>query len=71
MLTLDNLACRYHCLPSEALRRASTFDLYVLDLSAKWEKHKQDLTEGKTVSHGLTQDEMKQMIAATRSGDGI
>ena len=26
MITIDNLAHRYHCLPSEALARASTYD---------------------------------------------
>jgi hypothetical protein len=40
LITLDNLAHRYHCLPSEALARASTFDLKVLDTSTKWHNYK-------------------------------
>lgn len=69
MLTLDNLATRYHCLPSEALMNASTFDLYVLDISAKWARHQQDVQEGRTPSGNLpSQDEMKAMIANARSG---
>lgn len=68
MLTLDNLATRYHCLPSEALSRASTFDLYVLDVSAKWARHQQDVQEGRTPSGKLpSQEEMKAMIASVRS----
>jgi len=34
-------------LPSEALSRATTFDLYVLDVSTRWLTYRQDLAEGK------------------------
>ena len=67
ILTLDNLATRYHCLPSEAMANGTTFDLYVLDVSAKWSKRQQDISEGKTVEHKLTQAEMFDMIARARS----
>ena len=67
ILTLDNLATRYHCLPSEAMANGTTFDLYVLDVSAKWSKHQQDISEGKTVEHKLTQAEMLTMIDRARS----
>lgn len=66
ILTLDNLACRYHCLPSEAMAKGTTFDLYVLDVSAKWNKRQQDISEGKTVEHKLSQEEMMAMIATAR-----
>ena len=39
LLSLDNLAKRYGILPSEALGRATTFDLHVLDLSTKFQNH--------------------------------
>lgn len=68
ILTLDNLAYRYNCLPSEALERATTLDLYVLDVSTKWAKYRQDIAEGRTVDHGLKQDELKAMLANVRSG---
>ena len=51
ILSLDNLATRYHLLPSEALERATTFDLYVLDTGARWVRHQQDLADGKTSSN--------------------
>lgn len=41
LITIDNLAHRYNCLPSEALERATTFDLLVLDTSTKWHNYKQ------------------------------
>lgn len=63
-LTLDNLAHRYQLLPSEALARATTFDLYVLDISTKWVKYQQDLQEGRTgrATPRLNTEEMMAMI---------
>ena len=67
VLTLDNLAHRYSCLPSEAMRRGNTFDLYVLDVSAKWNKHQQEKADGKTSSANKpTQAEMLAMIKQVR-----
>ena len=37
MITIDNLAHRYGCLPSEIVNRATTFDLEILHVSSKWE----------------------------------
>lgn len=66
ILSLDNLAHRYKCLPSEAMSRASTFDLYVLDVSSKWVKYQQDLADGKTVKKQPTQQQMLDMVAKLR-----
>lgn len=68
LLTLDNLANRYNCLPSQALAQGTTFDLHVLDVSAKWSKHQQEVAEGKSPqAKKLTQAEMLAMIARARS----
>lgn len=45
-ITLDNLAHRYNCLPSEAFARATTFDLYILDISARWVRHQENKSNG-------------------------
>lgn len=70
ILTLDNLAHRYNCLPSEALSRANTLDLYVLDVSAKWSKYQQDKTEQGNQfvkpAPKLSVEDMKAMIARTK-----
>lgn len=69
MITLDNLAHRYNCLPSEALSRATTLDLKVLDISARWSNRQRDIAEGKdsaTLTPDLSIDEMKSMIARVR-----
>lgn len=71
ILTLDNLAHRYNCLPSEALARATTLDLHVLDISARW-SNKQSAeanNSGETITPKLSVDEMKSMIARVRERD--
>lgn len=69
MVTLNNLAVNYKMLPSEALMRASTFDLKVLDISTKWEKRKVELAESKIPGKStpkLTEQEMLDMIKRAR-----
>ena len=69
MLTLNNLANEYWLLPSEALSRATTFDLYVLDLSARYFRHKQDQADGKVskLDKTYTTDELREMLHNARS----
>jgi hypothetical protein len=65
ILTLDNLAQRYKCLPSEALDRATTFDLRVLEVQSQWERRQRDIAEGKQsakASPKLSQQQMQAMI---------
>lgn len=67
LLTLDNLANRYNCLPSQALEYGTTFDLHVLDVSAKWSKRQQEIAEGKTPQGRLpTEAEMLEMMKRVR-----
>lgn len=72
ILTLDNLASRYHCLPSEALERGTTLDLHVLDISARWNRYQHDLADGKVKKEKSmpTQDEMFAMIKQVREQHG-
>lgn len=70
LLTLDNLAHRYNCLPSEALSRASTFDLRVLEIHGLWEKRQRDVAEGKIPAKAtpkLSQEQMMAMIARVKN----
>ncbi|CAB4137494.1 hypothetical protein UFOVP327_29 [uncultured Caudovirales phage] len=70
ILTLDNLACRYNVLPSEALGRATTFDLHVMDTAVRHQRHQQaraeleqDLKSGRARPVAPpTQDQMKAML---------
>jgi hypothetical protein len=45
ILTLDNLACRHHVLPGEALARSSTFDLHVMDTAVRHQRYQQQRAE--------------------------
>jgi hypothetical protein len=45
ILTLDRLAERYHCLPSEALARGTTFDLHVMDTTSRHQRYQQTRAE--------------------------
>ena len=70
ILTLDNLAQRYKCLPGEALERATTFDLRVLEVQAQWDRRQRDIAEGKTPAKAvpkLTQQQMLDMIAKVKN----
>lgn len=64
MITIDNLAHRYGCLPSEIITNATTFDLEVLHVSSKWEIESRKRAErGETTSSAtITQDKMLQMV---------
>jgi len=71
VITLDNLAHRYQCLPSEALSRATTFDLYVLDISTKWSNYQHAKMESERTGKPMTppklsEDRMLGMIRRVR-----
>ena len=71
ILSLHNLAKTYKLLPSEALTKGTTFDLYVLDIHHRYIKYQEAKAEGKAVPqtpsrHSLTQDRMKEMIEQAR-----
>lgn len=73
LLTLDNLAHRYNLLPSEALSRASTFDLRVMDIRTHYDRKQyeedQARREGKPVPsrQKLSQEQMMSMIERVRN----
>lgn len=67
ILSLDNLAHRYHCLPSEVLERATTFDFHVLDVSTRWSRYQQEKADGKnSVRKMPNKEEMMNMLKFAR-----
>jgi len=69
LLTVHNLAERYGLLPSEAMARASTFDLHILDLSSRYERYKHEQSEsgqGAPKVPKLSVEEMQAMIKRAR-----
>jgi len=69
VLMIDTIASRYHCLPSEVIESADTFDLYIvntaLDLHAKArEQEEKKNRKGPPPAPKLTEDQMKAMLAS-------
>ena len=72
-MLLDNLATRYHLLPSEVLQRGDTLDVMVMEASQQWTRLQQERAEAKrngkaAPSPKLSVSQMKAMMAAARSG---
>jgi hypothetical protein len=67
-LTVHNLAQNYSLLPSEVLSRASTFDLYILDLHHKYVNREQARQSGQAppVSRSYSKDELAAMLQSAR-----
>lgn len=63
LLTIDSVATRYHLLPTQVLKQATTFDLHVLDLSTRWVNHQ---TKGHTTPQP-TAAELKTMFDAVKA----
>ena len=71
ILTIDNLACRYRVLPSEAMSRATTFDLHVMDTAARHQRYlqtraelEQNLKSGRSTPVAPPNEEQMQAMLA-------
>ncbi len=71
MITLDQLAHRYQCLPSQALAECTTFDLKVLQLANAWQHHQQQEAQtpgsGKSNKKTPSTAELQAMVDAVRN----
>ena len=69
LITLHTLAQTYNLLPSEALARATTFDLYVLDNYSRFIKYQEAKQSGDAPppKRNLSQAEMKAMIERAKA----
>jgi len=68
ILMLDSLGKRYGMLPSEALNRSSTFDLYIMDAALTFEnyQHKKAMNGGKDPIPDYTPDQLQAMMKKVR-----
>ena len=64
ILMIDSLGKRYGMLPSEVLNRASTFDLYIMDMAMTFENyhHKKAMNNGVDPLPEYTTDELLSML---------
>ena len=75
VIALHNLACNYKLLPSEALERATTFDLYVLDVYNRRQIYDQERAEAESkgrappIKKSYSTEELLDMLKRAR-GEG-
>lgn len=60
------MADRYKILPSEVMNRATTFDIYVMDVALTYRSHLQKKQEGK-LHEDYTVDDLQQMMSKART----
>jgi hypothetical protein len=62
ILQIDGLGKRYGLLPSEIIKRADTFDLYIMDAALSFEHYHNKKASGKNVPPDLTNDELMSIF---------
>jgi hypothetical protein len=64
ILLIDSLGKRYGMLPTEALMRANTFDLYIMDAVLTFEnyQHKKAMNKGRDLVSEYSQDDLLNML---------
>ena len=67
-MQIDTLGKRYGLLPSEVLRRADTFDLYIMDAALSFENfhHKKSMNDGRDPIPEYTTDELKNIMTKAK-----
>jgi hypothetical protein len=68
ILMIDSLGKRYGLLPSEALNRSNTFDLYIMDAALTFEnyQHKKAMNGGKDPIPDYSSDELLAMMSKVK-----
>lgn len=68
ILMIDSLGKRYGMLPSEALEKSSTFDLYIMDAALSFENyhHKKSMNNGADPIPDYTEAELMTMFNKTK-----
>lgn len=69
IMQIDTLGKRYGLLPSEVLRKADTFDLYIMDAALSFENfhHKKSMNNGRDPIPEYSTDELKAIMGKVRS----
>jgi len=67
VITIDSIAHRYGCLPSEVMQRATTWDLYVADIAAQHENWQYEKAKGGSGSAPVPEpDQLQAMLDQVR-----
>ena len=68
---LDNLATRYHLLPSQVLQQADSLDVMVMDVAEAWARYRQEQQQARDSGQAppapnLSINKMQDMIKRVR-----
>ena len=68
-MQIDTLGKRYGLLPSEVLRKADTFDLYIMDAALSFENfhHKKAMNNGRDPIPEYSTDELKSIMGKVKA----
>lgn len=71
-MQIDGIAKRYGRLPSEVLRDANTFDLYILDAALTYEQyhHKKEMNKGQEPVENYKPDQLLEMFNKGKENNG-
>lgn len=64
ILQIDSLGKRYGKLPSEIIKKADTFDLYIMDAAMSFEQYhqKKAMNKGKPVAPEYNQEQLQNIF---------
>jgi hypothetical protein len=70
IMQIDGIAKRYGKLPSEVMKDANTFDLYVLDAALTYEHyhHKKAMNKGQEPVDNYSTDQLLKMFNQEKAG---
>ena len=73
ILQIDGIGKRYGLLPSEVIKRADTFDLFILDAALTFEQyhHKKSMNGGRDPIPDYTTDELMNIMNKSKGVTGI
>ena len=71
-MQIDGLAKRYGKLPSEILREANTFDLYIIDAAMTFEQyhHKKAMNKGQEPLDNYTTEDLLKIYNNNKENNG-
>ncbi len=63
-MQIDGIGKRYGLLPSEVLKRADTFDLYIIDAALTFEQyhHKKEMNKGQIPTDAYSDDQLLEIF---------
>jgi hypothetical protein len=72
IMQIDGLAKRYGKLPSEIMRDANTFDLYIIDAAMTFEQyhHKKELNKGQEPVENYSNDDLMKIFEEGKQSSG-